>query len=79
MRFWLLPFCVSWELCPYKLLLLLLCFVLMLFVGLIQVFRAVPTLTVLVELVKILQPAMLLLTSVLHSPLRRVDLLSVRS
>jgi len=58
MRFWLLPFCVSCEmLCPYKLLFLLLWFLLLLFVALIQVFRAVSSLVVLVKSVKMLQSA----------------------
>jgi len=55
---------VSCEtLCPYKLLLLLPWFLLLLFVALIQVFRVVSTLTVLVELVKMLQPAVLLFSA----------------
>ena len=44
-------------LCPYKLLLLLLWVLLLLFVALMQVFRVVSTLVVLVESVKIQQPA----------------------
>jgi len=58
MRFWLLPFCVWCEMrCPYKLLLLLLWFLLMLLLALMQVFQAVSRLVVLVELSKLLQPA----------------------
>jgi len=44
-------------LCPYKLLLLLLWVLLLLFVALMHVFRVVSTLVVLVESVKIQQPA----------------------
>jgi len=63
----------------YKRLLLLLCFLLLLFVVLIQVFRAVSTLAVLVESVQMLQPAVSLTSARLPRALLRVELLSVRS
>jgi len=72
MRFWLLPFCVLCVmLCPCKLLLLLLWFLLLLFVALMQVFRAVSMPVVLLESAQMLQPAM-------PCALLRVELLSVR-
>jgi len=72
---------VSCEmLCPYKLLLLLLWFLLQLFVALMQLFLAVSMLVVLVESAKMLQPAVLMLTSTrLPRTLLQVELLSVRS
>jgi len=66
---------------PFKLLLLLLWFLLLLFVtvALIQVYQAVSTLAVLVESVKMLQPPVSMKLVLLPHALLRVELLSVRS